>query len=56
MIVVDTCVVIWLAANPGLLSAAATDAIRAARVSSGVGISCISLFELACLAKNHESH
>ncbi len=52
MIVVDTCVVIWLASDPSLLSAAATDAIRTARRNGGVGISCISLLELACLAKN----
>jgi PIN domain nuclease of toxin-antitoxin system len=52
MIVVDTCVVIWLASDPRLLSAAATDAIRAAREKGGVGISCISLFELGWLARN----
>ena len=52
MIVVDTCVVIWLASDPSLLSAAATVAIRTARENGGVGISCISLFELAWLAKN----
>ena len=51
MIVVDTCVVIWLASDPSLLSAAATDAIRTARENGGVGISSISLFELAWLAK-----
>jgi PIN domain nuclease of toxin-antitoxin system len=53
VIVVDTCVVIWLASDPGLLSAAATEAIRTARQNGGVGISCISLFELAWLARNH---
>jgi PIN domain nuclease of toxin-antitoxin system len=52
VIVVDTCVVIWLASDPSLLSTAATDAIRTARGNGGVGISCISLFELAWLAKN----
>jgi PIN domain nuclease of toxin-antitoxin system len=52
MIVVDTCVVIWLASDPRLLSAAATDAIRTAREKGGVGISCISLFELGWLARN----
>jgi PIN domain nuclease of toxin-antitoxin system len=41
MIVVDTCVVIWLASDPSLLSGAATDAIRTARKNGGVGISCI---------------
>lgn len=52
MIVVDTCVVIWLASDPRLLSAAATDAIRTARKNGGVSISCISLFELGWLARN----
>jgi PIN domain nuclease of toxin-antitoxin system len=52
MIVVDTRVVIWLASDPSLLSAAATDAIRTARKNGGVGISCISLFELGWLARN----
>jgi PIN domain nuclease of toxin-antitoxin system len=52
LIVVDTCVVIWLASDPSLLSAAATDAIRTARENGGVGISCISLLELAWLARN----
>ena len=54
MIVVDTSVVIWLASDPSLLSAAATDAIRTARKNGGVGISCIPpSYELAWLAKNH---
>jgi PIN domain nuclease of toxin-antitoxin system len=52
VIIVDTCVVIWLASDPSLLSAAATNAIRTARANGGVGISCISLFELTWLAKN----
>jgi PIN domain nuclease of toxin-antitoxin system len=52
VIVVDTCVVIWLASDPSLLSAAATDAIRTARKNGGVSISCISLVELAWLARN----
>ena len=52
MIVVDTCVIVWLASDPSLLSAAATDAIRTARKNGGVGISCISLFELGWLARN----
>jgi PIN domain nuclease of toxin-antitoxin system len=52
VIVVDTCVVIWLASDPSLLSAAAIDAIRTARGNGGVGISCISLFELGWLARN----
>ena len=52
MIVVDTCVVIWLASDPSLLSAAATVAIRTARKIGGVGLSCISLVELGWLARN----
>ena len=52
MIVVDTCVVIWLASDPSLLSAAAADAIRTARKNGGVCVSCISLFELGWLARN----
>jgi PIN domain nuclease of toxin-antitoxin system len=52
VIVADTCVVIWLASDPSLLSPAATDAIRTARENGGVSISCISLFELAWLARN----
>jgi PIN domain nuclease of toxin-antitoxin system len=52
VIVVDTCVVIWLASDPSLLSAPAAGAIRTARENGGVGISCISLFELAWLARN----
>jgi PIN domain nuclease of toxin-antitoxin system len=52
VIVVDTCVVIWLASDPGVLSPAATDAIRLARKNGGVGISGISLYELAWLANN----
>jgi PIN domain nuclease of toxin-antitoxin system len=52
VIVVDTSVVIWLASDPSILSAAATDAIRLARKNGGVGISGISLYELAWLASN----
>jgi PIN domain nuclease of toxin-antitoxin system len=44
--------VIWLASDPSLLSAAATNAIRTARKNGGVGISCISLFELGWLVRN----
>jgi PIN domain nuclease of toxin-antitoxin system len=52
VIVVDTCVVIWLASDPGLLSTAAVEAIRTARENGGVAVSCISLFELGWLAKS----
>ena len=52
MIVVDTCVVIWLAADPDALSKAATAAIVAARKEGGVAISDITLYELAWLAAN----
>ena len=52
MIVVDTCVVIWLASEPSMLSSAATEAIRVARKNGGVGIAGITLYELAWLASN----
>ncbi len=50
MVVADTCVVIWLAGDPGVLSKAATAAIIEARQGGGVAISDISLYELAWLA------
>ncbi len=52
MIVADTCVVIWLAADPRVLSKAATESIIAARKDSGVAISGITLYELAWLVRN----
>jgi PIN domain nuclease of toxin-antitoxin system len=52
VIVVDTCVIIWLASEPSVLSTAATEAIQVARKNGGVGISGISLYELAWLVSN----
>jgi len=52
VIVADTCVVIWLASDPGVLSKAATAAIVAARKDGGVAISDITLYELAWLIQN----
>ena len=52
MIVADTCVVIWLASDPGQLSKAATTAIAEARKSGGIGIADITLYELSWLAHN----
>lgn len=52
VIVADTCVVIWLAADPGALSKAATAAIVAARAAGGVAISDMTLYELARLVQN----
>lgn len=50
MILLDTHALIWLRADPIKLSARATEAIRAARVSGGLAISAITLWELAWLA------
>ena len=49
MILLDTQIVAWLALQPGLLSAAAVDAIRAARAKDGVAISDKTLWELAMM-------
>jgi PIN domain nuclease of toxin-antitoxin system len=49
VILLDTQVVAWLALQPGLLSAAAVDAIRAARAQDGVAISDKTLWELAMM-------
>lgn len=51
MILVDTHIVIWLALDPEQLSKRAVAAITAARqADSGVAISGITLYELACAA------
>lgn len=51
MILVDTHIVIWLALDPEQLSKRAVAAIAAARqADSGVAISSITLYELACAA------
>jgi PIN domain nuclease of toxin-antitoxin system len=50
MILLDTHTLIWLRAEPVKLSARASEAIRAARLSDGVAISAITLWELAWIA------
>jgi PIN domain nuclease of toxin-antitoxin system len=52
MILLDTHIAIWLAAEPNRLSKHAKDAIRAARIQGGLAIAAITLFELAWLAEN----
>ncbi|HYW65646.1 MAG TPA: type II toxin-antitoxin system VapC family toxin [Candidatus Dormibacteraeota bacterium] len=50
VILLDTHVLIWLASEPGRLSKKATETIRKASNEGGVGISAITLWELAWLA------
>lgn len=50
MILLDTHALIWLKADPTKLSAAASEAIRAARQGDGIAISAITLWELAWLS------
>lgn len=50
MILLDTHALIWLASEPGRLSKKATEAIRKASNEGGVGISAMTLWELAWLA------
>ena len=52
MILLDTHIAIWLAAEPNRLSKHAKDGIRAARIQGGLAIAAITLFELAWLAEN----
>lgn len=49
MILVDTCVVAWMASAPEKLSQEAKDAIQGAGASGGIAISDITLWELAQL-------
>lgn len=49
MILLDTHALVWLMLEPGKLSRAAASAIRRARANGGIGISAISLWELAWL-------
>jgi PIN domain nuclease of toxin-antitoxin system len=49
VILLDTHVLVWAAAEPKRLSAAATRAIRGARSSGGMAIASVSLWELALL-------
>jgi PIN domain nuclease of toxin-antitoxin system len=50
MILLDTHVLIWAARDPAKLSKPAADALRTAGESGGLGISAITLWELAWLA------
>lgn len=52
MILLDTCVVAWLASAPEKLSQTAKEAIRHGRLTGGIAISCITLWELAQLVSN----
>jgi len=49
MILLDTCVVAWMASEPEKLSRPASDAIRGAAGSGGIAIAAITLWELAQL-------
>ena len=49
MILLDTHALVWLASEPAKLSRKATDAIRLAAQEGGLGISAITLWELAWL-------
>ncbi len=53
MIVLDTCVLIWLASDPSKLSKVAADTIAAERKSSSAAIAGVSLYEVAWLFHNH---
>ena len=50
MILLDTHVLVWLATEPTKLSKLARSAIRRASRAGGIGISAITLWELAWLA------
>lgn len=52
MILLDTHVLIWLASEPAKLSKKATEAIRLSSREGGLGISAITLWELAWLASH----
>lgn len=50
MILLDTHVLVWMASDPKRLSAKAREAIRHARLHTGVAVATITLWELAWLA------
>ena len=52
MILLDTHTLIWLSNDPRQLSANATEAIRKSEHEGGLGISAITLWELAWLASH----
>jgi len=49
VILLDTHVLAWLVADPDMLSRSAASAIRRARANQGIGISAMSLWELALM-------
>lgn len=51
MILLDTHTLVWMVLDPTKLSEAAENAIRAAQVGGGIGVSAITLWELAWLVK-----
>jgi len=53
VILLDTHVLVWLSLEPDKLSKKARQAIRAERVSGGIAVSSITLWELAWLAENN---
>jgi PIN domain nuclease of toxin-antitoxin system len=53
VILLDTHVLLWLSLEPDKLSKKARQAIRAERVSGGIAVSSITLWELAWLAENN---
>jgi PIN domain nuclease of toxin-antitoxin system len=52
VILLDTHVLVWMSSDPKRLSSKARDAIRHARLHSGVAVATITLWELAWLAQN----
>jgi PIN domain nuclease of toxin-antitoxin system len=49
VILLDTHVLAWLVADPDILSRSAASAIRRARANQGIGISAMTLWELALM-------
>lgn len=52
MVILDTCIVLWLATEPQQLSKASTEAVRTSRKRGGPAISGVTLYEVAWLAGN----
>ena len=52
MILLDTHVLVWLALQPNKLSRNAKEAIRSARLHSGLAVAAITLWEIAWLLEN----
>jgi PIN domain nuclease of toxin-antitoxin system len=50
VILLDTHVLVWLTTEPTKLSKHASSAVRSSSRAGGIGISAITLWELACLA------